>query len=186
MSDKHPLHGETVQVISLACATRGYYTEYDATIMHDGTLIQVKPRFKEDVARLFRQAGHTQVRYERGHNISMAHVDVVIEDVNNRYQIVAVLGIDGTTWHKASDEVERPKPRTAAEIKAEFDAKYAKNTPPKVVEKPVDRFAHGMTHHVWARVNPYSLEMQDGEFILVIDRVKKEAQEQAEETARAA
>lgn len=149
-----PLHAETVQVTQISCASRGYYTEYHAQFEHDGTRIFNRITFKEATAKAFREAGHTQVSYKRGHVIEMAHVDCVIEDVNNRYEIIAILASDGSvhTVEQPRRRVKRKKEEWNPETLAMLKKRYSDPSTSARIEKKKaaqDRFQQGQRLVRW-------------------------------------
>lgn len=164
-----PLHGETVQVEKIVCANRGNFTEYRAYVSfvdEHNKRIEYEPgiKFGESVAQAFRRAGHSQVKYARGHVIPMERVDVVLEAVDNHYQISDVYASNGTI-RKVEQTVTRFKKQAewTKEMVAENRKKY---TDPSTLRRLAlkqaerDRFIHGEKLIRW--------QLDNNPFILVI------------------
>lgn len=171
-----PLHGETVQITGWFPIARGYFKEYKCFFEIEnpdgGKPISNSLFFDERVAETFRKAGHTQVKWEFTHKThSMAHVDVVIEDIDNTYQIVAVTASDGTV-HKVPQK-ERPKrasrnPNPDA-LKRQYTdpATLARLVKKEAEQAKAERFKHGVELHMYHRTNPYYLMEVTGEYVLM-------------------
>ncbi len=108
------LHGETVQITAITCANRGNFTEYYASYEHDGTTMPGKIKFRENVAKAFQDAEHTQVKYTRSHIIEVANIDAVIatkETTNGFvYEITHVYASNGDVVEVTTHQNSKPMP----------------------------------------------------------------------------
>jgi hypothetical protein len=155
-----PLHGDTVQVTGVGFILRGYYTEYTAfyqfTPPDTSNPIQRNLKFNETVAKAFRSAGYTDVKYSISSVIvNLPMVDVVLGTRQiKRGEVLCIthiLASDGTVHEvtperrTGSDKTSDYTPEQIAEIEARYGdpATKARLAEQKKQAEHAARFAHG-------------------------------------------